>query len=325
MDGSRVSHSVRSKLCQHCQNIEDQKNIRNAMSSPRSRYIVHAEVHRTESDSTPVDEAKAGYPLERRLNRLERVTAAFRGRIELRFGNGVLSTFDTADAAFLGACEMQHRCAVLPQVSGYKLALRVGVHRGLIRQRSRDTLDNGREIASFLAILDDGIAISDLTLAEVNTDLRKIARPMPEASVLVGVAAHAVDWRAEVGTVAYGGESFWPSHMEPPPASPYLVLHHGLRTLELSEENPTLTIGRDPKSDLIVNDSHVSRNHCRIERHPDRIVLTDSSTNGTCVKPDNGESFLVKNNSVVLKSKGILLFGRPFTGERRGGARFETQ
>ena len=74
--------------------------------------------------------------MERRLNRLERVAAAYRGRIDLRFGNGLLTTFDTADAAVLGAREMQHRCAVLPQASRPRLALRIGIHQGLIRQRS---------------------------------------------------------------------------------------------------------------------------------------------------------------------------------------------
>lgn len=70
-------------------------------------------------------------------------------------------TFDTADAALLGACEMQHRCAVLPQVAKQRLALRIGIHQGLIRQRSRDGDDNTREVAVRLAVSDDGIVASN--------------------------------------------------------------------------------------------------------------------------------------------------------------------
>lgn len=81
---------------------------------------------RTGHASVEFDDAQAGYPMERRLNRMERVAASFRGRIDARFNNGMLMTFDSADAALLGACEMQHRCAGLPQVAGQRLALRIG-------------------------------------------------------------------------------------------------------------------------------------------------------------------------------------------------------
>ena len=54
------------------------------------------------------------------------------------------------------------------------------------------------------------------------------------------------------------------------------------------------------------------------------MVLTDWSTNGTCIMPDQGEQSLIKNGSITLKGKGLLFFGRLCNGERRGGVRFET-
>ena len=56
----------------------------------------------------------------------------------------------------------------------------------------------------------------------------------------------------------------------------------------------------------------------------DRIVLIDRSTNGTCIATDEGKARLIKNESVALYGNGLLFFGRPFNGERRGGARFES-
>jgi hypothetical protein len=55
----------------------------------------------------------------------------------------------------------------------------------------------------------------------------------------------------------------------------------------------------------------------------DGIVLTDASVNGTSVLPDEGSEKLIKDDSTVLKGKGLLFFGRPFNGERRGGIRYE--
>lgn len=294
-----------------------------SISHARSKYQVHAELLRSGSDAEEFDDAKAGHPMERRLNRIERVSAAYRGRIDLRFNNVVLMTFDTADAAVLSACEMQSRCAVLPQVLRQRLTLRIGIHQISVRQRSKDDGDKTSEIASRLAFFDDGIIISQPVLEAINADLRKITRPLNDSPV--GTAAHLVDWRSEIPSAAYGGESFWPSHMSGNQIGPYLLLHYGLKTLELSEDSRILTIGRDPACDLVLNDVHVSRNHCRIERLADRIMLTDSSTNGTAIATDDGADLLIKQSSFVLRGKGLLFFGRPYRGERRGGVRYEAQ
>lgn len=291
------------------------------MNTPRSKYQVHAELRATGVVSPDFDEALAGHPLERRLNRIERVAATYLGQIDKRLSNGLQMAFETADAALLGACEMQHRCSVLPQVAGKRLALRIGIHQGLLRQRSVDGADNAREIASQLAVADDAILVSDIVIAALSPELRQITRPFDPLPA--GIAAQQVDWRSEIPSASYGGESVWPPSKAPHPVGPYLRLHYEQKTLELTQAMPLATIGREPLSHLVLEGDNVSRNHCRIERRADCIVLTDLSTNGTCVVPDEGAEILVKKGSVVLKGKGMLFFGRPCNGERRGGVRFE--
>lgn len=292
------------------------------MNKTRNKYQVHAVVLESGSSPTQFDDAEAGFPLGRRLNRIERVAAAYRGRVNNRFKCGLLMTFDTADAALLGACEMQLRCAVLPQASRHRLALRIGIHQGAVRQRVVDDQDNTQEIAEQLAVVDNGILVSDVVIDALNPALRKLSRPLADSTV--EISAHKIDWRSEIPPAAYGGESFWPTTMDDLPAGPFLLLHYGMKTLELTLDNPTLTIGRDPRSDLVLTEIHVSRNHCQIERREDCIVLTDSSTNGTSVLQDESTEVLVKRNTLVLKGKGLIFFGRPFNGERRGGVRYES-
>ena len=292
------------------------------MIRSRSKLFLHAKVARTGTDGETFDDAQAGHPIERRLNRIERVAAAYYGQVDLRFDDGMLVTFDSADGAVLGACEMQHRCAVLPQVSRQKLALRIGIHQGLVRQRSKDLADDAREIASRLARINDGILISREMGAGLGKELSRLARPLEEADADTPV--FVIDWRREIPSGAYGGESFWPTSMHSLPASPYVYLHFGLKMLEVSENNPVATIGRDPASDLVLTDIHVSRNHCRIERTAKGVLLTDSSTNGTIVLGEGAQERLVKNSSVALEGRGMIFFGRPFKGERRGGIRYES-
>ena len=265
--------------------------------------------------------AESGLPLERRLNRIERVVAAYHGIIERRAENRLSFSFESADAAVLAACEMQHRCASLPQVSAQRVALRIGMHQIIARDRLQDRDDESREMINQLAIVDDAVVISGAVASCINADLREITRPA--TGFPPGVSAHQVDWRREIPPSAYGGESVFPSYHSAPPISPFLSLSFGLKTLKLTPDSPLITIGRDPASDLVLTGVHVSRNHCRIERKIDRIVLIDRSTNGTCITTDEGKSRIVKNASIDLYGKGLLFFGRPFNGERRGGARFE--
>ncbi len=293
-----------------------------AMNTSRTKYEVHAVLTGSGLLSLPFDESMAGHPLERRLNRIERVASAYRGRIERLLENGRVFSFDAADAAVLAACEMQHRCAALPQVSAQRLALRIGIHHTTVRERSRDSHADIDKTASQLAAADDTIVASERIVDALNPDLRSIARPLGDSRT--DVVSYQIDWRREIPSSAYGGESFWPTHYSATPISPYLRLSYGMKSLELTAETPVVTIGRDPSCDLVLTGVHVSRNHCRIERKIDRIVLTDRSTNGTCIATDEGKARLIKNASVALYGSGLLIFGRPFNGERRGGARFES-
>ena len=285
------------------------------MHTPRSTYPVHVEITRSGSASPLIDDEAAGYPLARRLHRIERVAAAYRGHLEKSFEHGRWLNFASADAAVLGAREMQQRCSGLPQTSGNRLALRIGIDHGALRQRAQDEDDGAAKIAAQLAFIDDAIVASRAVVDELNDDLRQLASALGDAT------AYRIDWRREVPASAYGGEAQWAGIASA--SAPSLILRQGLKALELTQDYPLLTIGRDPSNDLVVGDIFASRKHCRIERQADRIVLTDESTNGTCIMPQQGEPLLVKSDSATLKGKGQLFFGRLSNGERRGGVHFE--
>ena len=289
------------------------------MNTPCSTYPVHAEIKHTGSASPLVDDEASGYPLARRLHRIERVAAAYRGRIDQAFEHGRLISFESADAALLAAREMQQRCSGLPQTPGHGLALRIGIHRGALRRRAQDEDDGATEIAAQLAAIDDDIVVSSAVVAELNPDLRRLASAL--ANDTKEPAAFRIDWHCEIPSTAYGGETQWPTGASA--NGRYLILRQGLKTLELTQDYPRLTIGRAPSNDLVVSDIFASRKHCRIERQADHIVLTDWSTNGTCIMPEQGEQQLVKNDSIIIKGKGQLFFGRLCNGERRGGVSFE--
>ena len=291
------------------------------MNIARKKYQVHAEFLETDTTHVEHDEANHAQNMERSLHRIERVAAVYLGQIYNRLDNGLQIVFDTAEAAFLGACEMQRRCAALRHVANNPLSLRVGIHQGIMLQRAKDPADSTIEIASLLAVLDDGIVASGAVIAALKPELRKLTHALndfpPE------VSAHAIDWRSEIPSASYWDKTMWPSDKVNDQNRPYMLLQHNLNTLKLGHDRPFVTVGRSPLNTLVLAGSHVSRNHCRIERSDDCITLTDTSSNGTFITPDKGEEIRIAKTTFFLAGKGMILFGRECRGERRGSVIYE--
>ncbi len=73
-------------------------------------------------------------------------------------------------------------------------------------------------------------------------------------------------------------------------------------------QNPLITIGRDPASDIMINDAEVSRQHARLTLQSGGYVLEDlGSTNGTFV---NGQRLMGPR---VLKPGEVISVGEHIT------------
>lgn len=82
---------------------------------------------------------------------------------------------------------------------------------------------------------------------------------------------------------------------------------------EVLWEQPTLTIGRDPTNDLVIEHKLASRRHARFEKDNVGFYIHDlESTNGTFV---NGQriqgSHLLRNNDEVWIGDTVILFRDP--------------
>ena len=291
------------------------------LNTTSKKYQMHAELVETGFGHHPPEVAALQQRMERSLNRMERTASVYLGQIHVRLVNGLQIAFETAEAAVLGACEMQHRCAALQQVSGSRVFLNIGIHEGIELRRSKEDAGSAMEIAALLAEVSDGIVASGVVIAALKPELRTLAQPYQ--GLYPEIAAHTIDWRREIPSATYGGASVSSNGMGAAMTGTYLVLRHNLKILELTHDKPALAIGRDPRNDLVLAGSHVSRNHCRIERQAEHIVLTDTSSNGTFVTPESGKEQRVVGASIILNGKGIVFFGRESRGERRGGARYE--
>ncbi|WP_295006620.1 FHA domain-containing protein [uncultured Dechloromonas sp.] len=277
----------------------------------RHDYLLYGTVHETTGQPAHLDSDLLGKLLQRRLKRLERVLGAHGGLLVKSFPRGLVAGFDSAEAALIGACEMQRRCAVIPQLADTQLSLKIGIHASIKQHLTRHAIDPAEATAAKLSALlgQAGIVLSEQVMENLPDDLKKTSTPI--ANDGSAIAAFAVDWNAvparplprpvalEDGAAA----------RHSPPAGSSIVLRQGDRTFVFDNRQHVIAIGRDMACDLPINSAKVSRKHARIIYRLGNYVLIDMSTNGTYLYPDGGSASRIQKNMIVLSGKGRIGFG----------------
>ncbi|MHB1340139.1 MAG: FHA domain-containing protein [Coriobacteriia bacterium] len=74
-------------------------------------------------------------------------------------------------------------------------------------------------------------------------------------------------------------------------------------------DQPAFTIGRDPESDIFLNDVTVSREHAILQISPDGVTITDAgSLNGTYVNDVRVDKAHLRNGDAVQVGRFQMVF-----------------
>ena len=111
-----------------------------------------------------------------------------------------------------------------------------------------------------------------------------------------------------------------PNHTSPDEA--LLILDLRNQHVSVNHEQPSISMGRDSKNRIVINHPKVSRIHARIEMQTNRFTMTDQSTNGTYIHPDNGDAIVLKRKTCVLKGDGIIYLGKEATPDSQNAIRY---
>ena len=88
-----------------------------------------------------------------------------------------------------------------------------------------------------------------------------------------------------------------------------LCIRYRGKTFLLDDKTPTLTMGRDPSSKLLIEDRKASRAHGRIEKRNGIYFYVDSSTNGSFVSFPGQMEVMVRKDEIQLRGPGRICFG----------------
>ena len=236
------------------------------------------------------------------LDEMERCIHAQSGSvIEVR-GDGVLATFDTAEAALMAARAIREGPLARP------LSVHAGIHLGPALLSANSIFGDTVNVAARVA---DLAKANEIMLSEDAYDaLPKITRfgirPLGPVAVKgktelmsVFLCAHSAPDETIIG------KAFDPQAMAPA----VLELVYAGSALQVKAASDSLVIGRHSACGLIIEDQVVSRRHATIESKQSKFFLQDHSSNGTFVTDDGGAVTFLRRDIMQLSGKGSISCG----------------
>ncbi|MDB4223526.1 adenylate/guanylate cyclase domain-containing protein [Granulosicoccus sp.] len=274
--------------------------------SPRLLTILFADIGGSAALYERVGDEKAHQLVAQSLASMKLAVRENDGKVLRTVGDSVLASFETSNAAYMGAKSIQQAHLGMP------VSVRVGFHTGTVIPDGGDVYGHAVNIAARVAAfarVDEIVATLD-AVKELDEEFRLFASDVDHIDVKgvpIPVAIHRLDWREQeqaATRVSNRGDYHRVSEV-----NQRLKLQYGALTLHAGIDCSDVMMGRAEENQIVVLNDEASRQHAQILYKRGQFLLQDLSTNGTYVKKDGLQAFHVRRDSIVLDGKGILSLG----------------
>lgn len=286
--------------------------------------IIFADICRSTQLFELYGDTRARELISRTLSTLSDVTARHDGQVVKTIGDELLCTFPSAEHAVHAACEMQALVSQAATDPAPNVRIRVGLQSGTVLAENGDVFGDAVNVAARMA----GIAKADQiittreTVDRVPDDAGVLARSLGQVNVRgkhEPMEICEVIWQKDTSGLTTAPATRLPFERL---RSAQLRLTYRDNEVEMGPERRSLALGRGETSDLVVDETMVSRNHATIERRRDKFVLMDHSTNGTFVRIDGEPDVFVHREEIHLHGQGVISLGQQITTSRSSQIRY---
>ncbi|HEX7046774.1 MAG TPA: adenylate/guanylate cyclase domain-containing protein [Gammaproteobacteria bacterium] len=293
------------------------------MANEKQVAILFADVCGSTRLYETIGDVKARDTIARCIALMTEATERNRGTLIKTIGDEVMVTFNGVDDAAQAASEMQESITEGLIVDGRDIQIRVGFHHGPALLDKGDVFGDAVNIAARMA--GQAKAGQILTTAETAAKLGPLwedsVRQIDRAAVK-GKKDHIdlmeLIWQREdvtrMATMSWGSA--------PTVQQCKLVLEYQGQSIEVSEDRPTVVMGRADQNDLVVKHNLISRLHARVEFRKGNFILTDQSINGTYVTSAEGQENFIRRDNVPIKGKGVIGLGQALDAGSPDAIRF---
>ena len=239
------------------------------------------------------------------LQRMQIIVERHHGMLLKTVGDAVLASFEQANSAYLASVDIQREHQAL------SLSVRVGFHHGEVIPDGGDVYGNSVNLAARVAAFAEAneICTTEDTVSQLSirhrskalyldsVDFKGISTPMPVYRV------QWVDDDAETAIVTAVSRN-----VRYQTNNVLDLLIAGTR-IRIDSGNPVVTFGRAMGNDVVIDSESASRNHAKIELVRGRILIHDSSTNGTYISRSGLASEFIRRESASLGNIGKIGLG----------------
>lgn len=272
---------------------------------PISLAILYADICDSVRLYDRVGDAEAHRLAEVSMGQMTQVTERLNGTVIRTQGDGIMATFPSAVQACEAAREMQEAHAMGP------VTIKVGFNFGTVIPGGGDVYGDAVNMAArIMGLARAGeILTTEQTLPELAPEQRRSAQLLDQTTVKgksMPIQIYTLVFEEdELSTRMYGRTN----NRMPVIQDASLSLEYRGQQLLLKSPAAPLVLGRSTDCQLIISHDLASRRHAIIEPKRDHFILTDQSTNGTYVSPNDSETFFLKRDSARLVGKGVISLG----------------
>lgn len=234
------------------------------------------------------------------------------GEVIKIIGDEVMCCFVSADDAVLAASSIQETIDALPGRQGFRIAVRIGCHYGTaLKMDDADMNGDAVNVAARVAALSRArqIIFTEQVLAQLSGELKNNIRLIDHVAVKgkkERLSIYQLLWEPHEAT--YMASANMELLEDDAADTSFRLCYQGDEYL-LSDDSPSLMLGRGKQCDVIIDSQHASRCHALIEYRRGKYVLIDQSTNGCFVTLGNGREIYLRRDEVTLWGDGVISIG----------------
>lgn len=251
------------------------------------------------------------------LSLLSKITIEHEGLVIKTIGDEIMCTFPTANDAVEAAIAMNRELEQLmikdmPGVVPPNIY--VGIQFGPVIREDNDVFGDAVNVAArMVAMAKQRQIITTQDTIEALKDAHKSSARIIDKTTVKGKSGemniYEVVWEQQDATVMVDDS------LDARKIESKMELKFQGSTVQVDQNRPSVTLGRQSHNDVVVNDGRVSRTHARIEYRRGKFILIDQSTNGTFALIQRKKNITLRRDEATLFGSGIIGLGREVTDE----------
>ena len=233
------------------------------------------------------------------------------GEIIKTMGDGIMCSFYDAANATDAAIAMNQ---IIDQIADRQADrhvvpnIKIGLHAGPVIHEENDIFGDTVNVAARMASLAKPRQIvTTKSTVERLPDFLKEKTGFFDRTTIKGKGGefdiYEIVWEETNKTIIMKTEQSKPEHES------VMNIVSGEKRVSVDKSNPSITIGRQEHNTIAIDDTMVSRSHCKIEYHKEKFIFIDQSSNGSYIHNEGGYTAYVHNDESVLGDNGYICLG----------------